>query len=271
MRRIWLSGVVGTTVVALIALLLPAGMQGQAADLVARMAARETEMRAQKALYTFLSEERSERTGGHLWKEHVVETEDGPMRRLLAVDGQALSPFEAQREETRLAAIVADPADFRRLNAARKDEEAHALGLLTLLPRAFVLASAGSSEGCTVIAFAPDPHFSPSSYEQRIMHAMAGTVAIKEPENRLCRLDARIIEPVQFGFGLFGRLNAGGTLMLQRVPIDGPQWKTREIRLHVNGKVLMLKSLTREQETLRGDIHILPRAPSLAEALQMSR
>lgn len=270
MLRLWLGRVIGTTVIAL-TVLLPPGVVAQAGDLVARMAARETEMRAQKALYTYLSNERSERTGGRLWQEHVVETEDGPMRRLLAVDGHALTPAEAQREETRLAAIVADPAEFRRLNAARKDDEAHALGLLTLLPRAFVLSPAGSRDGCTIVAFAPDPRFNPSSYEERIIHAMAGTVAIKEPENRLCRLDARIIEPVQFGFGLFGRLNAGGTLMLARVPIDGPQWKTREIRLHVNGKVLLLKSLTREQETVRDDIHILPRAPSLAQALEMSR
>ncbi len=256
--------------------LLPAATAAQQSllsqqNLLSQMAANEIAARSQNILFAYTSEERSTRTGGQLWRERVVETPDGVVRRLIARDGKPLTAEEANAEERRLAQIAADPAAFRKQNQERRDAEAHAIRLLQLLPKAFLLSPAGVQNGCTRIAFKPDPRFTPSSYEERVIHALAGTVAIKEPMDRLCSVHGTISTPVEFGFGLLGRLDQGGELGLERIQVDAHTWKTDRILIHIVGQVFLLKSLVREQEVVRTDIRVLNLTPSLTQAIQLTR
>lgn len=238
---------------------------------VARMAANEVAARRQEIRYSYLAEERSLRTGGHLWKEKVVETAQGPLHRLLAIDGRTLSPAEADAENERIAELVRSPAEFVHMNAAHTDDESHAAQLLQLLPKAFLLSPDGEENGCTRFAFQPNPAFQPSTYEERAIHAMGGTVAVREPVDRLCSLHAKIEHPVEFGYGLLGRIDTGGYFTLERVPVDASNWKSQHIAVHVVGKILMMKSLAREQETRRADIQVISQHLSLAEAAALSQ
>src|ERR1700743_3591291 len=61
-------------------------------DVVKTMIARELDASAHKRLFDYLSVEKSERTGGKLWTEHVVETPMGRVRYLMAEDGKPLAP-----------------------------------------------------------------------------------------------------------------------------------------------------------------------------------
>lgn len=248
---------------------LPATAQG--INPVVQMAAREKAARAQEHHFTYISEERSTRTNGHLWKEKVVETDDGVLRRLLAVDGHPLTPTQTQAEEKRIEGIVAHPEAFRKLNAGHYDDEVKATQLLEILPKAFIISPAGEENGCVRYSFLPNPSFEPSSYEERIIHVLEGTVSIKEPEDRLCKLAARITQPVEFGFGLLGKVNSGGHFELERAQVDPMDWKSVHISVHVDGRILLLKSITRDQETTRTDIHTVPQHLSLAEAAKLSR
>jgi hypothetical protein len=249
-------------------LVLPA--YSQSSDIVMRMATNEKNARAEKGLFSYRSAERSTRTDGHLWDENVVELNDGVLRRLIAIDGRPLTRAELNAEEDRIHNLVAHPEDFRRLNESGRDDEAHAIQLLQLLPKAFVIFPAGEEDGCARFAFRPDPVFHPSSYEERVMHAMEGTISVKEPENRLCKLQATVTQPVEFGYGLLGRLNSGGHFSLRRSRIDAMNWKTICISAHFDGKILFLKSLSHNQETTRSQIRLLPRQLSLTQAAQLS-
>jgi len=238
---------------------------------VIQMAANEKAARAEEHHFSYLSEERSTRTGGHLWKEKAVETDDGVLRRLLAVDGRPLTPAQAQAEERRIEGIVAHPEAFRKLNASHYDDEVKAAQLLEILPKAFLISPAGVENGCARFSFRPNPAFQPSSYEERIIHVLEGTVSIKEPEDRLCKLEARITQPVEFGFGLLGKVNSGGHFELERAQVDPTNWKSVHISVHVDGRILLLKSIARDQETTRTEIRIVPQHLSLAEAAKLSR
>jgi hypothetical protein len=235
------------------------------------MAANEKAARAQERHFSYLSEERSTRTGGHLWKEKVVETEDGALRRLLTVDGKPLTAAQSQAEEHRIEGIVAHPEVFRRLNAGRHDDEVKATQLLELLPKAFLISPAGEQNGCVRFSFRPNPAFQPSTYEERIIHVLEGTVSIREPDDRLCELEASIMQPVEFGFGLLGKVNSGGHFELERAKVDPNDWKSVHISVHVDGRILLMKSITRDQETTRTEVHIVPQHLSLTEAANMSR
>src|ERR1700722_3172167 len=83
--------------------------------------------------YMYLSEERSDRTSGHLWTERVAETSVGKVRLLVAEDGQTLNPGRAAAERARLADITAHPEAFQRREQAVKGDEQHAEQMLVLL------------------------------------------------------------------------------------------------------------------------------------------
>lgn len=88
----------------------PAQMQGARAEqLVETMVLREKNATPDQVRYAYLSEERSERTRGHLWTERMVETDWGTVRYLLAADGQALPDEQVMNEKGRLAEEAADP------------------------------------------------------------------------------------------------------------------------------------------------------------------
>ncbi len=247
-----------------------APLSGQApAQLVSTMAANEVGARNQDSLYRYNADEVSARTGGHRWTEKVVETTDGPLHRLLAIDGKPLDPAQSKAEADRIAEIVRHPDEFRRLGGAHKNDEVHAQQLLELLPRAFVITPAGEADGCAQFAFHANPKFQPSSYEERVAAAMSGTVSLRQPMNRLCTLKARIDHPVEFGFGFLGRIDAGGNFSLDRRPVDASHWKSDRISVHMQGRILLMKSLTREQDVVRTEIQLLPPRVSLEQAAEM--
>ena len=269
--------------------LLAATAWSQDSGLVAKMAANEVAARQDLQHFAYTSEEHSTRTGGHLWRENVVEITDGPLRRLIAIDNQPLTPDQTQAEQRRIDDLVANPDDFRRSNQAHKDDEARATQLLQLIARAFLITPDGEVNGCARFAFQPNPAFQPSSYQERVAHEMAGTVSLKQPPEpsrepsgsnsparsdsskiRLCTLQATITHPVEFGFGMLGHIDQGGHFSLDRKQIDANIWKSDRISVHITGKILLLKSLTQDQEVVRTKIRIVPQNLTLSQAAQMS-
>ncbi|SEC18860.1 hypothetical protein [Terriglobus roseus] len=239
--------------------------------IITAMASNETAARQHQSHFAYTSDERSDRTGGHLWREHVVEIGDGMLRQLVAVDGTPLTPAQAAAESQRLQALVANPDEFRRLAQAHKDDEVHATRLLQLLPRAFMIVPDGTKGECLQFRFEPDPNFQPSGFEERVGAAMAGTISVMEPTGRLCTLQASIQHPVTFGFGLIGRIEQGGNFRLERIPIKGSDWKTRAMSVHMGGKILLAKSLAKQQETVRTEIRAVPDGLTLQQGLDLIR
>jgi hypothetical protein len=257
--------------VALTLVLLAATAWPQQTSLVEKMAANEVTARQQRSHFYYVSEERSDRTAGHLWKENVVEVNDGPLRRLIAVDSKPLTPAEAEAEQRRIDYLVAHPDDFRRQNQAHKDDETRATQLMQMLSTAYVLAPDGEINGCTRFTFQPKPEFRPSSYQERVAHELAGTVSVKQPEDRLCTLEAKILHPVEFGFGILGHIDEGGQFSLARKQIDDKNWKSDRFSVHINGRILMLKSLAQNQDAVRTAIRLVPQNLTLAQAAQLTR
>ena len=253
------------------ALMLPAFVTAAAQDVsaVTRMAENERAARIARKHFSYLLE-RSSRTGGHLWQERVVEVDDGPVRRLMGIDGKPLSPQAAEAEQGRLTDLANHPDEFRRANAASAGDEAHLIGLLTSLPGQFILTPAGSENGCVRFAFRPDPAYRPNGMEQRVLHVMTGTVSLHEPDDRLCSLEGLVSEPVTFGFGVLGKIDQGGSFRLERRPVVPSEWKSVRMTVHLQGKILLMKSLTRDQDAIRTQIAEVPEHLTLAEAVGLS-
>jgi hypothetical protein len=258
----------------------PAGMQaGRAAGQEAKgmdatqwiqtVVAHESEAAQHKGHYVYLSDERSERTGGHLWTERVAETSVGKVRYLLAEDGRPLTGDRLAAEKARVEDEAARPEVFRQKEAARADDEQHAIQMLKLLPKAF-LFDAPKVEGELVrVGYRPNPDYSPNGLEERVLHSMVGSVLIDEKLVRVRGLDGKIPEDVNIGFGILATIHAGSNFSTTREHLEGVDWKTQTVHTDINGKALFLKSIARQQEAKHHDFRRIADGMSLTDAVKM--
>lgn len=240
-------------------------------DLVKVMVQNEAAARKDRTCFSYTAYERSMRTGEHLWQEKVVETPDGLMRRLVAEDGKPLPATRAMAEDRRIAYLAASPEAFRAANADRRADEQRLARVLQILPRAFLFAYNGEQEGVLHIGYRPNPGFTPSTYEERILHAMAGTVAIQSSSMRLQGIDGHLIDRVSFGYGLLGHVEKGSGFTMARAAVTTTEWKTTHISVHMDGKILLLKSVSRDQESVHNDVHAMPANVSQAQVAALTR
>jgi hypothetical protein len=222
-------------------------------QMVATMMANENTAALHRDHYVYLSKERSDRTGGHLWTEKVVETNVGKIRMLLAEDGQPLSPDRVAQERGRLAAIVADPDAFARKSQATKDDEAHARQMLSLATRAFLFDEPRPEGNFVHIDFHPDPDYETQSMEERVLHAMSGTLLIDPQSMRLHRIEGRLPSDVSIGFGLLATIRAGSSFSTTRDRLGQPDWKTTLLDTAINGRVIFFKSIAKNEHAEHGD------------------
>lgn len=234
------------------------------------MMANEDVAAKHRDLFAYTSKERSDRTGGHVWTERVVETKFGKVRFLKEEDGKPLTPEREGAERGRLAQIVADPQAFIKKEQAQKDDETHAKQMLSVLPRAFLLGDVRDENGKLRIDYKPDPEYQPQSIEERVLHGMSGTVWVDGKTMRLHRVDGRLGDDVTIGFGLLATIKAGSNFDTERDPFQGGEWKTTMINTDINGKAIFFKAIARKQHTERGEFERVPDDIGIADAVAVA-
>ena len=215
----------------------------------------------------------------HDTTKDIIESKDGDVARLVAINGKPLSAQANQAELDRLNTLANHP-EIQEHRQQREQKDADRVNrLMRLLPDAFLYrfedmapcaprqAGAGPRHGgagggqCYRLSFSPNPRFAPPDEEATIFRGMAGEVWIDQAQERLTRLDAHLIADVDFGWGIIGRLNKGGTILLEQADIGGDDWEVTGMKLNMTGKVLMVKSLSLHitEETS----HFLPVPPDV--------
>ena len=236
-------------------------------QMVATMMANENAAALHRDHYVYLSKERSDRTGGHVWTEKVVETNVGRVRMLLTEDGQPLSPDRLAQERGRLAAIVADPDAFARKSQATKDDEAHARQMLSLATKAFLFDQPRPEGNFLHIDFHPNPDYETQSIEERVLHAMSGTLLIDPQSMRLHRIEGRLPADVSIGFGLLATIHAGSSFSTTRDRLGQPDWKTTQLDTAINGRVIFFKSIAKNEHAEHSDFVRVSNDLTVAQAV----
>jgi hypothetical protein len=202
----------------------------------------------------------------HVDREQV-ETSDGPIFRLVKDHGIPLDAGERRREDLRLEELVQRPGAMARIRREHLKDEARMRNVIELLPQAFLFEYTGPSEGVQVrLSFRPNPAFTPASYEARIAHALGGTLVVNQRLKRLIDMDGRLIERIDFGYSILGHVEKGGTFEIRREQVSETHWKTNLIEVHIQGRVLLFKNVTKDQRESRSDFRPVPQNISLAEA-----
>jgi hypothetical protein len=240
-----------------------------AKQVVNTMLTHENDPAEHRNRYMYLSEERSDRTGGHLWRERVVETSMGKVRLLLAEDGKQLSAARAAAERTKLADIVAHPEAFRRREQAMKNDEEHAEQMLTLLRKAFLFEDPHAEGSDLQILFRPDPAYKTQSIEERVLHAMSGTILVDQRTMQLHRIDGKIPNDLSLGYGLLGTVHAGSSFNTTHEAEPGGDWKDAIMNTAIEGKAMLFKEIGRNEHVVHSEFMQVPQDISLAQAVEM--
>jgi hypothetical protein len=247
----------------------PGQSSNDARRIVDTMLAHEGDPAEHRNRYMFLSEERSERTGGHLWTERVVETTMGKVRVLLAEDGKPLSAERAAAEKARLADIAAHPDVFQRREQALKNDEQHAEQMLALLHKAFLFDEPRTEGGDVKIAYRPDPAYQPKSTEEKVLHAMSGAVLVDERTMQLHRIEGKIPADVSLGYGILGTVHAGSSFNTTHEMEPGGEWKDALVNTAIDGKAMLFKEIGKNEHVVHSEYKRLSESISVAEAVAL--
>lgn len=186
--------------------------------------------------------------GAHDTTKDIIETKDGDVARLVAINGQPLSAQANQAELDRLHTLADHPEIQEHRRQREKKDTDRVNRMMKLLPDAFLYRFEGvvpcSAGQCYRLSFSPNPQFTPPDVESAILRGMAGDVVIDRAQERLTRLDAHLITDVDFGWGIIGRLDKGGTIQMEQTDIGGHDWELTSLKINMKGKALMVKSLS---------------------------
>jgi hypothetical protein len=179
----------------------------------------------------------------------IIETDQGDVARLIAINNQPLTPEANQAELDRLNTLTHHPEIQEHRHQRELKDAARVDRLMRLLPDAFQYRDQGttpcpSSKGtCHHLTFSPNPSFEPPDVEANIFRGLAGELWIDQAQERLTRLDAHVIANVDFGWGILGKLDKGGTIQLEQSDIGSGDWELTVLKLNLKGTALMVKSL----------------------------
>jgi hypothetical protein len=184
---------------------------------------------------------------GKVTTKEIVETKDGDVARLISTGDKPLSSEAEQAEVDRLNNLLAHPEIQAHRHKKEQEDSDRANEMIRLLPNAFLYHYEGTVEGpngpCYRLSFRPNPNFTPPDREGEVYHGMEGELWIDQRQERMVKLDAHLIADVNFGWGILGKLYQGGTIVVEQKDVGEGHWETTHMRLRLQGKILMIKSL----------------------------
>ena len=237
-------------------------------QLVAEMIANENAAEAKHDRYEYIAQERSDRTGGHLWTELIVETAAGRMRRLLAVDGKPLDADRAAQEKARLDQLAAHPEIFIKHEQGVRAEEKRAREMLDVLPKDFLFENVLLQNGAWTMDFKPNPDYTPNGIEERVLHNMAGRLVINAQDLRLAHMEFHMTKDLAIGFGLLADVHPGTSFESDRQILDG-RWHTVHVATQVRAKAVLFKTVNLQLDLTRSAFKVLDHDLSVPEAVAL--
>jgi hypothetical protein len=206
----------------------------------------------------------------------VIESRQGSVARLVERDGKPITAAEDAAERDRLQATLADPEGFLRHHKRDSTSRDNALELVRLMPTAMIYSYApgqpqpkGAQNRQIVIDFHPNPTFHPPTMLADLLTGLAGRFWIDSKTQRLTRAEASVLHPVNFGWGIVGRIFPGGTIAFEQADAGGDRWVYSHLDQHLTVRELMVKTVAVNAEMNAWDFHVLPNPVSFQDAIRM--
>ncbi|HZC43130.1 MAG TPA: hypothetical protein VE195_03085 [Acidobacteriaceae bacterium] len=197
----------------------------------------------------------------------VVQTPKGTVSKVLLLNGHPLTAQQRAQDDTRMESILTDPSVLEKQRKSSAHDSQQAVSLMKMLPNGFLWSYAGESNGEITLDFKPNPAFQPPTYASRVFAAMAGQMVLDAGQKRLKVLSGKLIQTVEFGWGLFGQMNKGGTFRVVRSQLAPGIWEITETHVHIQGHMLIFKSINEQEDEISSDYKKTPPSMTLREAI----
>ena len=188
----------------------------------------------------------------------LIETKDGLVARLQSINDQPLNAADEKKEQDRLDGLLNDPGKQRHRKQSEDVDTGRAMKVLRALPRAFLYEAASPSNatapqpaGVLKFTFKPNPAFDPPDLETEVLTEMSGAIWIDPALQRVTRLEGHLDQDVDFGWGILGRLNKGGRIVIEQADAGGGTWRIVHFEMQMTGRVFFKSKVfdTVEDET----------------------
>ena len=200
-------------------------------------------------------------------KEQVLQwtatTTQGNVQRVLVKNG-------SQQPESEQQAGIQKFLGDKHAQKKQVDAKAHELKqidtILSLLPEGFIWTVVKTTPEETTLHYVPNPSFKPPSREAHVLTAATGDLVADNQQHRIRRANGQLMHDVTFGGGLLGRIKQGGSFAIEQKPVAPSLWQLTLIRVHLDGKVLLFKSLNFQEDDNRSSFTQQPASPTLDQA-----
>jgi hypothetical protein len=241
-------------------------------DLIRRAIENENKEAAQKTFFMYLDVKRKK--DGTTETKQMMQTPQLVLGRLVAINGQPLSPDQRNSEEKRLNRLVNNQDELDKKKKEQQEDDERARMMVKAIPDAFnfeyVTTEVGLSGDVAVFKFTPNPNWEPPNRELQVFTGMSGTLKIAVKPERLTLMQATLFKDVNFGWGILGKLYKGGDFLIEQTEFAPGHWDVTHMKLHFTGKVLLLKSLDIQQDETSTNYRPVP-AMNVAQALDKLR
>ena len=180
----------------------------------------------------------------------IVESRDGTVARRIRTDNRPLIAEEDAAERERLQAMLDSPDSFAKHVKSDQTGKRFAADLLRQMPSAMIFTytpgqpqrprtpGAESSSPEVVLDFKPDPAWTPPNMTAEALSGFEGRVWIDAHTRYVTRLEGDIFRGVNFGFGIFGRLDPGGKVTFEQAQVGTQRWIFTHVTQHLNIRVV---------------------------------
>ena len=247
-----------------------ASISPSAHELVRRAVANELQSANSTVRYTYRLRKQTP-TGSSV--KQVAETNDGQVSYLLMMNDQPLTEEQRRIEDDKNQKLLNNPDEQRRRLKEQKEDERRANSIVRALPDAFIYEFDGPSDEPHVVnlRFRPNPSFDPPDRETQVLKGMAGHMYIDTAASRMRRLDGTLVDDVNFGWGIFGKLHKGGHFEIRESDVGDGNWDVTYSNLDFTGKVLLFKKLRIKETQELSDFHRIPENLSFAQGFELLR
>jgi hypothetical protein len=208
-----------------------------------------------------------------------VEANEVVASMLVSENDQPLTSQKELVEINRLQSLANNPRQLRKVQAQEKQEMEHTLRILKALPHAFLYEYEGTEMSDTGLGrvgdqlvrlkFKPNPSYSPPTHVEQVLEGMQGHVLIDTTAGRFARVEGTLFKEVNFGYGIFGRLDKGGQFRVQLADAGDGNWEITQMNLKFSGTILLLKSFNMTSDEAFSDFQRLPDNVPFARGLEL--
>jgi len=211
----------------------------QPTDYVAMIArAAENEVRALQDPQSFRFNERLTWSWGTETRS-VIETAEGRADRIIYFGDEPLKPDQQEKQEHRLEKLLRDRDAVKDDLQEQRSETQRRIRMVRALPKAAIFDFAGRENGLLLFTFRPNPEFSPKDRETQLYRGMEGHVWIEPEQERIVRVEGKLVKDVSFGWAIAGRLNKGGLYEVAQTEVIPGVWRITTLNVDVKGRVFL--------------------------------